>query len=483
MSTIAQEPTYGAPQSPAGVELTGGAQAPLDPNAEYNRQMAEYNAKMAAYNAQMAAQQPQVHPEAQQAPVAQVVHQQVAPEAQQAPVAQQMPQIGNVNPMVNMPGQMPAQELPSIPDNNPVAELPQSYQAPVAQAPAQPQYQAPAQPQYQQPAQPQYQAPGMPAQPDQGGMQHYGQQPQYQQPAQPQYQAPAAPAQPQYQAPAQPQYQQPMPGQQPQYQQPVPGGTAPGYGAGSYIPGGMFGPTPTGHPEKQKFQGQAILVFVKNRLTKKNTTITTGLLNPNMADRNGKAANFVCFSGSAAKQIDIIENPQVRPQYTLIEKAAGQIIAFEGSWEWNDKGKEAGFQLMMDNFTFVNDPNLRQHAENYVPPVPPSPMDMLNGGMMNGGMMQPQQQYPGMPAQGQPYPGGMPAAQPQYQAPGMPAQPYPGGMPGMPAQPQYNPQTPMGGQYNPHQGMPAAPAQPQYQAPGMPAQPYPGGMPGMPAQH
>ena len=413
MSTIAQEPTYGAPQSPAGVELTGGAQAPLDPNAEYNRQMAEYNAKMAAYNAQMAAQQPQATPEAQ---AAQVVHQQVAPEVQhvqQAPVAQQMPQIGNVNPMVNMPGQMPAQELPSIPDNNPVAELPQSYQAP-----------------------------GMPAQP-------------------------------QYQAPAQPQYQQPMPGQQPQYQQPVPGGTAPGYGAGSYIPGGMFGPTPTGHPEKQKFQGQAILVFVKNRLTKKNTTITTGLLNPNMADRNGKAANFVCFSGSAAKQIDIIENPQVRPQYTLIEKAAGQIIAFEGSWEWNDKGKEAGFQLMMDNFTFVSDPNLRQHAENYVPPVPPSPMDMLNGGMMHGGMMQPQQQYPGMPAQGQPYPGGMPAA---------------------PAQPQYNPQTPMGGQYNPHQGMPAAPAQPQYQAPGMPAQPqyqapgmpaqpYPGGMPGMPAQH
>ena len=429
MSTIAQEPTYGAPQSPAGVELTGGAQAPLDPNAEYNRQMAEYNAKMAAYNAQMAAQQPQATPEAQ---AAQVVHQQVAPEVQhvqQAPVAQQMPQIGNVNPMVNMPGQMPAQELPSIPDNNPVAELPQSYQAPGM--PAQPQYQAPAQPQYQ------------------------------------------APAQPQYQAPAQPQYQQPMPGQQPQYQQPVPGGTAPGYGAGSYIPGGMFGPTPTGHPEKQKFQGQAILVFVKNRLTKKNTTITTGLLNPNMADRNGKAANFVCFSGSAAKQIDIIENPQVRPQYTLIEKAAGQIIAFEGSWEWNDKGKEAGFQLMMDNFTFVSDPNLRQHAENYVPPVPPSPMDMLNGGMMHGGMMQPQQQYPGMPAQGQPYPGGMPAA---------------------PAQPQYNPQTPMGGQYNPHQGMPAAPAQPQYQAPGMPAQPqyqapgmpaqpYPGGMPGMPAQH
>ena len=476
MSTIAQEPTYGAPQSPAGVELTGGAQAPLDPNAEYNRQMAEYHAKMAAYNAQMGIQSEA--PVAQQAPVVQQqapIAQQPAPIAQQAPVAQQpaqmaqpapeaqqMPQLGNVNPTVNMPGQMPAQELPSIPDNNPVAELPQNYQAQVAGtmpggAPqyGMPQQQAPVQ-QYQDPAQqyaqPQYQAPAQQA------------------PVQQQYQAPAQ----QYQAPAQqyaqPQYQQPMPGQQqyaqPQYQQPVPGSTAPGYGAGSYIPGGMFGPTPTGHPEKQKFQGQAILVFVKNRLTKKNTTITTGLLNPNMADRNGKAANFVCFSGSAAKQIDIIENPQVRPQYTNIEKAAGQIIAFEGSWEWNDKGKEAGFQLMMDNFTFVNDPNLRQHAETYVPPVPPSPMDMLNGGMMNGGMMQ--QQYPGMPAQGQPYPGGMPA-QPQYQAPGMPAQPYPGGMPAAPAQPQYNPQTPMGGQYNPHQGMPA--------------QPYPGGMPGMPAQH
>ena len=466
MSTIANEPTYGAPQSQAGAELTGGAQAPLNPNAEYERQMAEYNAKMAAYNAQMAAQQPVAQ---QPQVVAQVAAQPEVQVAQQAPVAQAMPQIGNVNPTVNMPGQMPAQELPSIPDNNPVAELPQSYQAPVAQPaqamPAQPQYQQPApaygqapaaQPQYQQPApaQPQYgQAPGMPAQP------------QYQQPAQAYGQAPGMPAQPmpQYQQPAQamPQYgQQPaMPGQQ--YQQPVPGGTAPGYGGGSYIPGGMFGPTPTGHPEKQKFQGQAILVFVKNRLTKKNTTITTGLLNPNMADRNGKAANFVCFSGSAAKQIDIIENPQVRPQYTLIEKAAGQTIAFEGSWEWNDKGKEAGFQLMMDNFTFVSDPNLRQHAENYVPPVPPSPMDMLNGGMMNGGMMQ-------QPAQ----------AMPQYgQAPGMPTQPQYGqapGMPGMPAQPQY-------GQ------APGMPAQPQYgQAPGMPGmptQPYPGGMPGMPAQH
>ena len=405
--------------------------------------------------------------------------QQQAP-VQQAPEAQQMPQLGNVNPTVNMPGQMPAQELPSIPDNNPVAELPQNYQAPVAGtmpggAPqyGMPQQQAPVQQDpVQQYAQPQYQAPA----------QQYAQ-PQYQAPAQqyaqPQYQQPV-PGQ-QHQAPVQ-QYaqpQQPMPGQQqyaqPQYQQP--GSTAPGYGAGSYIPGGMFGPTPTGHPEKQKFQGQAILVFVKNRLTKKNTTITTGLLNPNMADRNGKAANFVCFSGSAAKQIDIIENPQVRPQYTNIEKAAGQIIAFEGSWEWNDKGKEAGFQLMMDNFTFVNDPNLRQHAETYVPPVPPSPMDMLNGGMMHGGMMQPHQQsYPGMPTQ--PYPGGMPA-QPQYQAP-------------------------MGGQYNPQQGMPAQqqapgmptqpypggiPTQPQQQAPGMPGmpgmptQPYPGGMPGMPAQH
>ena len=465
MSTIAQEPIYGAPQTQAGAELTGGAQAPLDPNAEYNRQMAEYNAKMAIYNAQQAALNgapAQVQQEApvQQAPVAQ----------QQAPVQQEvhtMPQIGNVNPTVNMPGQMPQQELPSIPDNNPVAELPQSYHTQVAQQPG-----MPGQPQGM-PAHPQYQQPGMPAQPEQqmyqAPVQQYqapvAQQPQYN-PAQ-QYQQPGMPAQPQYN---QSQYQQPGMQAQPQYQQ-VPGSTAPGYGAGSYIPGGMFGPTPTGHPEKQKFQGQAILVFVKNRLTKKNTTITTGLLNPNMADRNGKAANFVCFSGSAAKQIDIIENPQVRPQYTNIEKATGQVIAFEGSWEWNDKGKEAGYQLMMDNFTFVNDPNLRQHAETYVPPVPPSPMDMLNGGMMQGGMGM------GVPPMGQQYnPAGMPN-QPQYQPP-MGGQYNPAGMPtqpqGMPAQPQY--QAPMGGQYNPA-GMP-----------GMPTQPYPGqpqmpGMPGMPAQH
>ena len=436
MSTITQEPHYGAPQSQAGAEIAGGQQAPVaqDPNAEYLRQMKEYEEKMAAYNAAMGIQQP--------APVAQApVAQQQAPVVQ-APIAQQpMPQIGNVHPTVNMPGQMPQQELPSIPDNNPIAELPQSSQQIVN---------APAQPQYQQPQ-------GMPAAPAQ------------------QY-APQAPvqqyAQPAPQAPVQPQYQQPYPGQ-PQYQpqgQPMPGSTAPGYAAGSYIPGGMFGATPTGHPEKQKFSGQAILVFVKNRPTKKGTTITTGLINPNPQDRNGKAASFVCFSGSAAKQIDIIENPQVRPQYTAIEKASGQTINFEGSWEWNDKGKEAGYQLMMDNFSFVSDPNLRQYAENYVPPVPPSPMDMLNGGMMHGGMMQ--QPYPGQP---EAYPG-MPQGQPQ----GMPAAPaYPGVPQGQP----------MGGQYNPYQQAPAYPGQPQAQPqvpayPGAPqAHPQAPAYPGMPAQH
>ena len=478
MSTITQEPHYGAPQSQAGAEIVGGPQAPVsqDPNAEYLRQMKEYEEKMAAYNAAMGIQQPVAQapaPAAQQpapAPAAAPIAQ--APIAQ-APIAQQpMPQIGNMNPTVNMPGQMPQQELPSIPDNNPIAELPQSSQH-ILNAPAQPQG-MPGQPQYQAPAaQPQYQQPqGMPAQPQYQAPAAPAAQPQYQQPY------PQAPAQPQYQQPypGQPQYQQPYPGQ-PQGQ-PMPGSTAPGYAAGSYIPGGMFGATPTGHPEKQKFQGQAILVFVKNRPTKKGTTITTGLINPNPQDRNGKAAPFVCFSGSAAKQIDIIENPQVRPQYTTIEKASGQTINFEGSWEWNDKGKEAGYQLMMDNFSFVSDPNLRQYAENYVPPVPPSPMDMLNGGMMHGGMMQGgmmQQPYPG---QQDAYPG-VPQGQPQ----GMPAAPaYPGVPQGQP----------MGGQYNPYQQAPAYPGQPA-QPQGAPAYPgipqgqpqapaYPA-YPGMPAQH
>ena len=155
MSTITQEPHYGAPQSQAGAEIAGGQQAPVaqDPNAEYLRQMKEYEEKMAAYNAAMGIQQPAPVAQ-QQAPVAQ----QPAPVAQ-APVAQQpMPQIGNVHPTVNMFGQMLQQELPSIPDNNPIAELPQSSQHIVnapAPAPAQPQYQqpqgmpaAPAQPQY-----------------------------------------------------------------------------------------------------------------------------------------------------------------------------------------------------------------------------------------------------------------------------------------------------------------------------------------------
>ena len=175
-----------------------------------------------------------------------------------------------------------------------------------------------------------------------------------------------------------------------------PGSTAPGFNNGSYLQnnGGMFGPTPTGHPEKQKFQMQFTLVYAKARPTSKGSLITTGLIaNPN--DRNAPAINFVCFSGSATKQIQILEDVS-RPNYTTIEKAGGQPIFVEASWQWNDKNKNqpAAWQLMCDNFVFVNDQNLRVVAENWTPPVPPSPMDMLSGGNMQ--MQNMMGQNPGM---------------------------------------------------------------------------------------
>ena len=182
----------------------------------------------------------------------------------------------------------------------------------------------------------------------------------------------------------------------------IPGSSAPGFNNGSYLQnqGGMFGPTPTGHPEKQKFQLQFTLIYAKVRPTQKGTLITTGLI-ANPADRNAPAINFVCFSGSATKQIQILEDAS-RSNYTTIEKAGGQPIWVEASWQWNDKNKNQppAWQLMCDNFIFINDQNLRQVAENWVPPVPPSPMDMLNGGQMqmnpNMGMQHMQQNIPGM---------------------------------------------------------------------------------------
>ena len=460
MSTVNQEPTFGQPQ--VGMQQIGM------PNIPGMQQMPNLQGVSPQVNTEQQAAQ-------QAAQAAQMVQQAQAQQAQaqQATQVAQTAQMGI--PSVNMPGMQPQVELPTIQDNNPTAEMPT---AGVLQA--QQQAQMNQMPQQNQMVQ------GMPQVP---GMQQMGQagimQPQVDQAAQnfmaqqqaqvaqqtavPQHlmgQTGMSQGQPQpqvqlqqmgYYGQGQVQQAQPQAQAQPQYNQQYnpqmqPGMTAPGAPQGSYLPGGNMGGTPTGHPEKQKFQGQARLIFVKNRPTKKGTTITTGLLATNMNDRNAAASNFVCFSGSAAKQIDILENPQVRPQYTNIEKASGQTIMFEGSWEWNSKSREPGWQLMMDNFVFVNDQNLRNIAESYVPPVPPSPMDMLNGGMMQGQQMygqpqmapnygQPQMAQQGMPQsygqpQGQPMPNygqpmpGMGQPMPNYGQP-MPGMPGMQGMPGM----------------------------------------------------
>ena len=250
----------------------------------------------------------------------------------------------------------------------------------------------------------------------------------------------------QQQAGAQQMPQYNMPGQQ---QAPA-GNPAPGYNGGSYLNNGagVGGPTPTGHPEKQKFNGRALLVFASAADSKKQNRYCRGLLNPHPDQRNGQSYNFICFSKHSAYQIDIIDNAAIRSNFTRIEKAAGQPILFEGHWEWNTGGQTPAWQLMIEQFSFEQDPNLKIHADNYVPPIPASPMDMINGGNMGMGM--------GMAPQGQQY---NPAQQynPMGQAPAgyNPAQqPVPG----------YG--APMGGQYNPAQ---------QQMAPGQ--------YPGMPGQH
>ena len=203
-------------------------------------------------------------------------------------------------------------------------------------------------------------------------------------------------------------------GQQ-QVQMPQPGSTAPGYNQGSYLQNqnGMFGPTPTGHPEKQKIQLQSILVHAKPRTASSGKLFLSGLMNPNIGDRNSKPSNFVCFSESATKQIQLLEDPMAKAQYISfmqqngnpnfqpIPKFSGQVIIMEGSWQWNSKGNPQDWQFMCDNFQFVNDPALRTYAESWTPAPPPSPMDMLNGGNIQGQAMQnqvmnqqvPMQQY------------------------------------------------------------------------------------------
>ena len=249
------------------------------------------------------------------------------------------------------------------------------------------------------------------------------------------YQAPMqqAPVQ-QYNAPA-PMQQAPM---QQQYNAPAPGSSAPGYSNQPYMDMNAVGlQTPTGHPLKTKFTGEAILVAGKTILNKKGNKMAMGMINPTPGVPNTPTFRFICFSASSAKQIDVVESPQYA-QYIQVKKLSGSRIQFTGSWEENTYNGNTSLQLMMDEFVFTADPNIKGYAENYIDPAPVNPMDMLNGGNVGG--------VPGVPAQ-------MPGYNPQgqYQAPqGQP----------------YNPQgqAPQG-QYQAPQGQPYGAPQGQYQAP------------------
>ena len=240
--------------------------------------------------------------------------------------------------------------------------------------------------------------------------------------------------------------------------------------------------TPTGHPLKTKFTGKAILVSIKTMLNKKGNKMAMGMINPTPGVPNTPTFRFICFSSTSAKQADVVNDPNYA-QYIQVKKAVGARIEFTGSWEENVYQGKTSLQLMMDEFTFEGDPNIKGYAENYVDPAPQNPMDMLNGGNVSGGMM------PGQMPQQYGAPQGMPAQQ-QYGAPqGMPQQgmaPQYGAPQGMPAQgmaPQYGapqgmaPQgQPMPQQYGAPQGQPLGQAQYQQQIPGVPNLPN---IPGM----
>ena len=353
-----------------------------------------------------------------------------AMQAQQTQQTQGMPNIGGMPGQVqqmpetkpelpnNFPGMAAPAEMPSAPEQQPQMNHMGMGQQAQAQHPQM-------SPEQMQAAGAQQQMPGM--NPNYVAPQAQAPQEQYNPAMQQQQQVPGYGA-PQGQP--QPQYNPAM------QQQQVPGQSAPGYNGGSYLNNGtgVGGPTPTGHTEKQKFNGRALLVFASAADSKKQNRYCRGLLNPHPEQRNGQSYNFICFSKHSAYQIDIIENAAIRANYTRIEKAAGQPILFEGHWEWNTGGQTPAWQLMIESFSFEQDPNLKIHADNYVPPIPASPMDMINGGNMGMG----QQQMGGYP--------------------------------------------PMGGQPNPHVGQPTPTANyGQGQFPGQ--QPMMGQFPGMPGQH
>lgn len=361
-----------------------------------------------------------------------------SPAPMEAPVDLNNPQSQPAQPAQGMyqppvAGTMPQQSVPqqSVPQQS----------APVMQAPIQEQVQAP----YQAPVpqQGQYQAPvpqqGMPGQGIPGNGQVYQQQ-----------------------------YQQPMP-----QQQQVPGSTAPGYSNQPYMDMSAVGTqTPTGHPLKTKFTGKAILVSVKTMVNKKGNKMAMGMINPTPGVPNTPTFRFICFSSTSAKQVDVVNDPNYE-QYIQVKKAVGARIEFTGSWETNEYQGKTSLQLMMDEFVFEGDPNIKGYAENYVDPAPQNPMDMLNGGNIVGGMMpgqMPTQQYgapQGIPVQQYGAPQQYNAPQ-QYGAPqGMPAQQY-----GAPQQ-GYNPQVAPVQQYGAPQG------QAQQQIPGVPGIPNLPNIPGM----
>ena len=376
--------------------------------------------------------EPQVNPQ----PMSQNVSSVPAPAPMEAPAA---------IPNINSQAEITPMSAPVDPNNG-------MYQAPVQQAPVQ-QYNAPAPIQQTQvdPNNGMYQAP----------MQQAPVQ-QYNAPA-PMQQAPApmqqAPMQQQYNAPApmQQQYNTPAPMQQApmqQYNAPAPGSSAPGYSNQPYMDMNAVGlQTPTGHPLKTKFTGEAILVAGKTILNKKGNKMAMGMINPTPGVPNTPTFRFICFSASSAKQIDVVESPQYA-QYIQVKKLSGSRIQFTGSWEENTYNGNTSLQLMMDEFVFTADPNIKGYAENYIDPAPVNPMDMLNGGNVGG--------VPGVPAQ-------MPGYNPQgqYQAPqGQPYNPQ-----GQAPQGQY--QAPQGQPYNhPGQVQPGQVQQyHQNQIPGVPPLP------------
>ena len=345
--------------------------------------------------------EPQVNPQ----PMSQNVSSVPAPAPMEAPA---------VIPNINSQAEIAPMSAPVDPNNG-------MYQAPVQQAPVQ-QYNAPAPIQQTQ------------VDPNNG-----------------MYQAPMqqAPVQ-QYNAPA-PMQQAPM---QQQYNAPAPGSSAPGYSNQPYMDMNAVGlQTPTGHPLKTKFTGEAILVAGKTILNKKGNKMAMGMINPTPGVPNTPTFRFICFSASSAKQIDVVESPQYA-QYIQVKKLSGSRIQFTGSWEENTYNGNTSLQLMMDEFVFTADPNIKGYAENYIDPAPVNPMDMLNGGNVGG--------VPGVPAQ-------MPGYNPQgqYQAPqGQPYNPQ-----GQAPQGQY--QAPQGQPYN-HPGQVQPGQVPQYhqnQIPGVPPLP------------